>query len=184
MKMYLLAVVGILAAGLAIAIFAYDVTVFWVGWLIALGVLLGKLFSVPNPRLPIIICLTLITLIAGALIIRALPIHSLNWENAKSFRISELASQWEIEIRDPTEVAELKKFVQRGHYRTMLKSGYGHLVYVDDGVSSVPYYIHGNAIGNMPGGFIQTIFVPSGDFLMYFERLKQEHKSDAKRKEF
>jgi hypothetical protein len=141
---------------------------------------MGKALS-HQPRLPEMVGLSIALLIFGTLVIRALPIHWLDWGRCSRIVISKLGQDWKIEITDPGEVEMFQSYGRRGHYETIQKSGYGYHLYVGDETSLTSYYVHGNSIGDMPGGSIQSVFIPAkGGFIEFFEGVLKKHGHEVK----
>jgi hypothetical protein len=165
----LVAIALLLSVGI-IALLAFNVRELWTAWYIAFGIFIGKIVSLGKARLAYLICGLILIVIVGYVVVRALPLHSLPWRDADRLEISVLHEDWKIELTDPKEIAEFATFGESGHYQTMLKSGYGYHIYVTQDSVSTGYYIHGNAIGDMPGGAMQSVFVPKKEgFVEYFE---------------
>jgi len=169
-----------IACGAAILLFAPNLWFLWGLWLITFGVIIGKSFS-SKARLPETVCGIIVASIIGVIVVRALPVHSLDWESCSRMTITRAGEDWQIEITDPSELNMFKSYARRGHYVTMIKSGYGYHLYVGDKDSSQGYYIHGNSIGDSPGGFVQSIFVPQKEgFQKYFETVLETHGHERK----
>ena len=164
--------------GVALFLFATDLWLLWALWLVCLGILLGKALSL-GPAKPEIVAAGITLLVFGTLLIRSLPVYSLGWDGSNRMTITKLGQDWKIEISDPGDIETFKTFAKLGRYETLQKSGYGYHVYVGDGQSMTGYYVHGDCIGNKPGGFIQTVFVPrKRGFRQFFENvlLKNGHE--------
>jgi hypothetical protein len=90
--------------------------------------------------------------------------------------ISAGGEDWSFEVTDSSEIASFAAFASRGTYEHMDKSGYGYRIRVDHRDGEATYYNHGNALGPKPGGFIQTVFVPTEPgFQSWFEGLLRQH---------
>jgi len=113
------------ACGVALFLFATDLWLLWAVWLVSLGILLGKALS-RQPRQPELVGLSIALLICGTLVIRALPIHCLDWGGCSRIIISKLGQDWKIELTDPREIEIFQAYGKRGHSETMQKSGYGY----------------------------------------------------------
>ena len=110
-----------------------------------------------------------------------MPIYSVGWEGCSRITVSKLSENWEIELTDPGEIEVFKSYGRHGQYKTMVKSGYGYLLYVGDANSRIPYYVHGNCIGDSPGGSVQSVFVPAKEgFRDFFEGVLKKHGHERK----
>jgi hypothetical protein len=107
---------------------------------------------------------------------RALPVHSMEWHKIDRVEVERITGEDHFEITDPTELSQLQDFCTRGKLQSMLKSGYGYHLRVWDDNVGYSCYVHGDAFGSMPGGFAQSIFVPSkSGFMEWFEDLLAKH---------
>lgn len=166
--------------GVVLFLFGTNLWLLWAVWLVSLGILLGKALS-RQPCKPEMVGLSIALFVCGTLVIRALPIHWLNWEGTSRIVISKLGEDWKIEIADPEEIKIFQAYGRRGHYETIQKSGYGYHLYVGDGNSLTSYYIHGDCIGEMPGGSAQSVFVPAKEgFMAFFEGVIKKHGHEVK----
>lgn len=116
---------------------------------------------IPKTTLPGIVGGTIAVLSLGTILLRGLPLHSVGWEGCSRITVSKLGENWGIELTDPGEIEAFKSYGRRGHYQTMQKTGYGYHLYVGDANNLTSYYVHGDCIGDMPGGSIQSVFVPA-----------------------
>ena len=166
--------------GVVLFLFATNLMLLWVLWLIALGILVGKELS-HKPHLPEIVGGTIAILILGAVLVRWIPCYSVGWEGCSRITVSKAGENWEIELTDPGEIDAFKSYGRRGHYETMQKSGYGYHLYVGDANNKTSYFVHGDCIGDMPGGAIQSVFVPAKEgFRDFFEGVLKKHGHEIK----
>jgi len=166
--------------GVVLFIFATNLWLLWVLWLVALGIVVGKALS-HKPQMPEFVVGAFAILILGAILVRAMPFYSIGWEGCSRITVSKLGENWEIELSDPGEIDAFKSYGRRGHYGTMEKSGYGYHLYVGDGNNMTGYYVHGNCIGDGPGGFVQSVFIPAKDgFRDFFEGVLKKHGHEVK----
>ena len=177
LRMHLKISLFILAAvaWIAIQAFAFSVDLLWICWLLTAGFIFGISLSALNRKTLAIAYCAIVLLFAGVLI-RFAPIYELRWAEADEITISSITNDWKIALSEREEIEEFAEYGKRGHYSSMLKSGYGIHVYVTHNGSSRGYYIHGNAIGNQPGNYTQSIFVPDKDGLtQYLETMFLDH---------
>jgi len=81
-----------------------------------------------------------------------------------------------IVLTDPQEISALMQYGESGHYESMIKSGTNIHLFVSRNGTSHGYYVHGNAVGQLPGGMGQTVFVPERDgFMMSLEGILARH---------
>ena len=166
--------------GVVIFVFAVNLWLLWALWLVALGILMGKVLS-RKPQMPELVGGTFALLILGTVFVRGLPIHSVGWEGCSRITVSKLSENWEIELTDPGEIEVFNSYGRRGHYKTMVKSGYGYHLYVGDVNNRKGYYMHGFGIGDSSGGFVQSVFVPAKDgFRDFFEGVLKKHGHERK----
>lgn len=176
LKLQILFACILIGVGAVILLFAHNVTGFWVAWLLIIGFYIGSLTTGEFSRVAVFVCTFATIGISLCLIGRTLPIHSLNWRGADRIQISSIDRSWQIEITDAKEIYGFTRFGDTGHYESMIRSGYGVHVYVTHDGHSRGYYVHGNAIGDRPGGFSQSVFVPQEDgFLDYLESIINQH---------
>ena len=152
--------IALFASGYCIALFAHNVRRLWVVWLLTTGFFIGSALAPTMTAMASIVCALSILAMFVALIMRRLPVHSLAWGVADRIEISALAEEWTITLTDPQEIATLMQYGESGHYRSMLKCGSRIHLAITRGNQTTGYYIHGNAVGTLPGGMSQTIFVP------------------------
>jgi hypothetical protein len=158
--------ISILVAGIFILLFAPNVTQLWVVWLLTIGFFCGSALA---PRMGIFavgVCAISVLAVATTLISRRLPIYALDWRFASRVEISDLSGTWKVALSDPLEIAALMKYGESGHYESMIKGETNFLLYVTRDGTSTGYYIHGDSVGELPGGFWQTVFVPESDGLL------------------
>ena len=161
----------VFAVGFSLLVYAISVKLLWIAWLLTAGFVLNVLMSKPN-RKSVILSYAALVLIFVLAMTRFLPIYDLPWSGADRIEISNLTREWQIVLNEQGEIDEFAEFGRRGSYASMVKSGYGVHVNVTHGNHTRGYYIHGNAVGNLPGGAIQTIFVPSKEgFMNYLDDL-------------
>ncbi|QDT11021.1 hypothetical protein K239x_30140 [Planctomycetes bacterium K23_9] len=174
-KLALAALVVIL--GFCVALFAFNEGQLWAFWLVTLGFFLGVALSPKLTNTAILICSIATLSIAAALIYRGLPIHSLPWAGADRVEIDNSDDDSRIPITDPGEIAALMKYGESGHRRSMLFSGSTRVIFVTHAHTTTTYYIHGDSVGPSPGGFMQTVFVPSVPGLWsHLDRMISRHK--------
>jgi hypothetical protein len=90
--------------------------------------------------------------------------------------ISTISKDWSFEVTDPSEIAAFAVFASHGRYERMDKMAYDYIIRVDHRDGEATYYNHGYALGPRPGGFIQTVFVPTEPgFQSWFEGLLRHH---------
>jgi hypothetical protein len=163
-KLFLLAL--ILLSGFCVLLFALNVSTLWAVWLLTIGFFFGSALAPRMETLAVTVCVLSVLAVATTLISRRLPIYALDWRFAERVEISDIAEEWKVSLSDPQEIAALMKYGESGHYQSMIKSGSTlHLNVTRDGVTK-GYYVFGNSIGELPGGFGQTVFVPERDGLL------------------
>jgi uncharacterized membrane protein len=79
MKSLLIVSVGWVICGALLFLFATNLWQLWALWLIALGVILGKVLS-SEPRIPGTVAAAISLVIAATIMLRAFPFYSLSWE--------------------------------------------------------------------------------------------------------
>jgi len=172
----LILLISILFSGTLVFLFAGEVTELWVLWLLTIGFFFGSALASPMSRLPVLLCGLAVLAITTTLLFRRLPIHSLGWRLADRVEISDLDGTMKVVLTDPQEISALIQFGESGHFESMIKSGTNIHLYVSHNGTSHGYYIHGNAVGQLPGGMRQTVFVPERDgLLISLERILDRH---------
>jgi hypothetical protein len=163
-------------AGWGLFVFDLSAPSAWSLLVFGAGLFLAILVT-PNPT-PMHWTATILVLMAVPLLIgwRLAPVHSMEWNGIDRVEVERITGEDHFEITDPVELRELERFGARGTMRSMLKSGYGyHLRVWKDNVGT-SHYVHGDAFGTWPGGFSQSIFVPSeSGFMKWFEELLVRH---------
>lgn len=158
--------ISILVAGIFILLFAPNVTQLWVLWLLTLGFFCGSALAPRMETFAVGGCAISVFVVATTLISRCLPIYALDWRFASRVEISDLSQTWKVALSDPQEIAALMKYGESGHYESVIKGATDFHLYVTRDGTSTGYYIHGDSIGELPGGFGQTVFVPDRDGLL------------------
>jgi hypothetical protein len=172
----LILLISILVAGILVFVFAGNVMELWVLWLLTIGFFFGSALASPMSRFPVVLCGLSVLAIATTLVCRSFPIYSLDWRLADRVEISDLEGTMKIVLTDPREISALMQYGEAGHYESMIKSGTNIHLYVSRNGTSHGYYVHGNAIGQLPGGRGQTVFVPERDgFFTTLEGILARH---------
>ncbi len=171
---------GHLAAGIVIVVYAFTVDSLGTAWWVNTGLLVGLLLARKLRRRALIVPALLSLALLAAVLCRFLPIYSLDVGSINEIQITHVGDDWHILLTDREEIDAFVAYLQNGSYQSMVKSGYGYHVYLTQrdahGSSSTGYYIHGNAIGSSPGGRCQSVFVPrKAGFLERFEQLLERH---------
>ena len=168
-------------SGILVALLALNFTELWILWLLRIGFFCASALSSPMGKFPVVLCGIAALAIITTLIFRRLPIHSLDWGPADRIEFSDFGGP-KIVITDPAEISALMQYGKSGHYESMIKSGTNiHMYAVRQGASR-GYYVHGDSIGDQPGGMGQTVFIPERDgFLMSVEGILARHGHKKKR---
>ena len=176
-KRKLVLAVLVVTLGVCVALFAFNESLLWALWLVTLGFFLGVALSPRLTKTAILISSVATFSIAAALVYRALPIHSLPWAGADRVEIYNSDDNSRIPITDRDEIAALMDFGDSGHRRSILMAGSTQIIFVTHAHTTTTYYIHGDSVGPSPGGFMQTVFVPSSPGLWsHLDRLISRHK--------
>jgi hypothetical protein len=140
------------------------------------GLLVGVFWTQGPSRKQAILLAAVLAVVPLMMVWRMLPVHAMDWANVDRVEIERITGKDHFEITDPAELRELEGFGSRGTLQSMVKSGYGYHITVWTGGVGRSYYVHGDAFGPMPGGFTQSIFVPSKPgFTEWFEALLTRH---------
>jgi hypothetical protein len=155
-----------------------NLTNLWGLWLVAIGIVVGWSTSRLSAKVPGVLCLVSCAIVCMALVARALPIHSFSTSPLVGLEVSKLGHDWKFTITDAAELTEFQEYCSRGCWQEMWKSGYGYYLFAkqDNLGSGSSIYVHGNALGRMPGGYVQSVFVPAKpDFRAWFESILAKH---------
>jgi hypothetical protein len=176
---FILAVLTLVTAGLAIAYYArYSITVVTLWW-IAAGVMILWVTFLRRTRRARLLAAVALAAVFAALSLKYLPIWSLGWGRVDRLEIAPVTREWTLTVDDQRELDRFAAFGRRGHWAEMMKSGYGFEVNVIQEGKVDHYFIHGDALGTRPGGHGQTIFVPAQPgFTDYFEDLLRRKGRD------
>jgi hypothetical protein len=146
--------------------------------LVGTGLYLGVLLT-QVPTRAFVAATALVLLVAPvAILCRKAPVYTLAGGAIDRVEVSRLNRPL-FKITDPAELQEFQRYLGRGSYESMLKSGFGYHVVLWQGSVGRGYYVHGNALGRDPGGAAQSVFVPTrrggGDFMAWFEAMLIRH---------
>jgi hypothetical protein len=164
--------------GALIFILAPEIYVLWAICIFILGILVGASIYKFSPKLLFLVCNLILICVIGVIVIRRIPMHSFISNDFDEIKISRIGKDWEIEIKDQTELNTFKSFLNKGYYNTMLKSGYSYQISICKDGTCNNYYMHGNSIGDKPGGTMQSVFTPYREgFNEYFEQILDRYKN-------
>ena len=154
-------VCGLGLAGAAIVVQAPNVVELKACWLIAVGIFVGAEVATRWRWAAPLCCGVLIITVFATVTGRRLPIYSLGWRNTDRIAITPLVGSWTLSITNPDDLRAFERFGATGHYETMQKANTNYHIYVWHESVGTGYYIHGDAVGDEPGGVVQTIFMPN-----------------------
>lgn len=105
--------------------------------------------------------IVLLLLVWLVILWRELPIHSLESSDVVRVELHTFDGYSKVTISDPDELREIAGFLAYGHFETSNKASAQFQITVWQKSNCMKYFVHGNALGDGPGGIPQTVFVPS-----------------------
>jgi hypothetical protein len=162
-------VAGLLVDVVIVALFALNLNFLWAMLLVSFGILIGLVTAPGNRKVPASLCALGLAAVPGFVLIRALPIHSLDWasfDGVGSATIEILANAAQVEVTDKVTLREFQNFARGGYYQTVMKARPAYVVVLNykDGQERIS--VGRDWFADRADSSTQTIFVPKarGDF--------------------
>jgi hypothetical protein len=154
---------GLLLDVVIVALFALNLNSLWAILLVSFGVLIGIASMRGNCKVAASLCALGLAAVPGFVLIRALPVHSLDWasvDGLDSATIEILANAAQVEVTDQVTLREFQRFARGGYYQTVMKARPVYIVVLNykDGQDRIP--VGRDWFADRADSSRQTIFVP------------------------
>jgi hypothetical protein len=146
-----------------LAAFAANLWWLWAVLFSVFGIIIGLATIRGDGRTAAALCATLLAIVPGVVIVRALPIHSFDWSpitHLDRLTIERPAGAGSIEVTDSRLLMEFEAFGARGCYQTVSKCGEVILVVLHDQMNRRRLAICYDAFAGRSTGSLHTVFVP------------------------